>query len=445
MSNAPFFNLGFSSIGLIPQQSNFPSAIDGQPKYPWISKALPFILISNNPNDNPDYSDLQTAMNEVGSGIFYVRNTGTPYAFDTVYNTASNQVVVFEAGTQINTISTTVAFVVAYTSDGTPLSNIYWYGNGAILTLPANSRTYGIWITNNSTTAPTSAPRNIVVDGFIINGNGSTNNLVFIQNAQGYSSPTPYNLQISNFVIRNMYLYNNYFSSFNIFGSATNGLIENVLIDNSSVPAGHDYSALIIHSSNGTVNNITFINVMVKGNGNSGQVLEIQGNINPNAVVVTSNLRFIDCIFDSGSSTPVNAGNGGAYLDDNNGTLNEAYITNIDFINCQWVNTVITYQSTSTHFGYIRFIGGTPTGYENNLAGRIVGSNYITISVGSSPFAYFNQYDFPIIVIVSGGSVSQITYDGYQTGLTSGAFLLMPTHFITVTYSSAPTMTAISI
>ena len=132
MSNAPFFNLNISSIGLIPQQSNFPSAIDGQPKYPWMSKALPFVLISNDPNDDPDYNDLQTAMNEVGSGIFYVRNTGTPYTFNTVYNTANNQVVIFEAGTQINTSSTIVAFVVAYTSTGTPLNNIYWYGNGAI-------------------------------------------------------------------------------------------------------------------------------------------------------------------------------------------------------------------------------------------------------------------------------------------------------------------------
>jgi len=59
MSNAPFFYLNVSSIGIIPQQSNFPSAIDGAPNYPWVanisSKALPFVLISNNPNDNPDY------------------------------------------------------------------------------------------------------------------------------------------------------------------------------------------------------------------------------------------------------------------------------------------------------------------------------------------------------------------------------------------------------
>jgi len=446
MSNAPFFNLGISSIGLIPQQSNFPSAIDGQPKYPWISisKALPFVLISNNPNDNPDYSDLQTAMNEIGSGIFYVRNTGTPYTFNTVYNTADNQVVIFEAGTQINTTATNYAFVVAYTSSGTPLNNIFWYGNGAILTLPTNSRAYGIKITPPIGT-PTTAPRNIVVDGFIINGNGSTNNLIFISNHQSYTTQTPYTLQISNFIIRNMYLYNNHFSTFNVYGSATNGLIENVLIDNSTVPAGNDYSALIVHSPEGTVNNLTFINVMVKANGSSGQVLEIQGNINPNAVVVTSHIRFIDCIFDTGASSPVIAGSGGAYLDDNNHTPNSAYITNIDFINCKWINTIISYQSTASHFGYIRFIGSQPQGFTGTLLGRSIGSNNTSITVGASPFTYTNSYDFPVIVIVNGGEVIGIALDDVKTGAIAGAFLLLPNHTLQVTYIKAPTMTAISV
>lgn len=450
MSNAPFFNFNIGSIGIIPQQSNFPSAIDGTPSYPWVAninakaKSLPFVLISNNPNDNPDYSDLQTAMNEIGSGIFYVRNTGTPYTFGTVYNTASNQVVIFEAGTQVNTTSTTVAFVVAYTSSGTPLNNIYWYGNGAILTLPANSRTYGIKITPPVGT-PTTAPRNIVIDGFIINGNGCTNNLIFISNNQPYTTQTPYNLQIANFIIRNMYLYNNHFSTFNIYGSATNGLIENVLIDNSTVPAGNDYSALIVHSPEGTVNNLTFINVMVKGNGSSGQVLEIQGNVNSGAVVVTSHLRFIDCIFDTGASSPVGAGSGGPYLDDNNGTANSAYITNIDFINCQWINAIISYQSTASHFGYIRFIGSQPQGFSGTLSGRSIGSNNTAITVGASPFTYTNSYDFPVIVTVSGGAVTGIALDSVTTGATAGAFLLLPNHTLQVTYTTAPTMTAISV
>ena len=448
MSNAPFFNLGISSIGLIPQQSNFPSAIDGQPKYPWISisKALPFVLISNNPNDNPDYSDLQTAMNEIGSGIFYVRNTGTPYTFNTVYNTADNQVVIFEAGTQINTTSTTVAFVVAYTSSGTPLNNIYWYGNGAILTLPANSRVYGIGISPASPSiVPTTGARNIVVDGFIINGNGSSVNAISINNNQSSTTQTPYSAQISNFIIRNMYIYNNYFSSFNISGSTTNGLIENVIIDNSSVPAGQDYSALIMHSNVGTVNYLTFINVIVKANGSSGQVLEIQGSTASGAVTVTSHIRFIDCIFDTGASSPVAAGSGGPYLDDNNGTSNSAYITNIDFINCQWINAIITYQSTASHFGYIRFIGSQPQGFSGNLLGRSIGSNNTSLIVNTSPFTYTNTYDFPVIITVSGGTVSAIALDGVTTGATSGAFLLLPNHILQVTYSSTPTITAISI
>jgi len=242
-----------------------------------------------------------------------------------------------------------------------------------------------------------------------------------------------------------MYLYNNHFSTFNIVGSATNGLIENVLIDNSAVPAGKDYSALIIHSPQGTVNNLTFINVMVKGNGSSGQVLEIQGNINSGAVVITSHLRFIDCIFDTGASSPVSAGSGGPYLNDNNGGSNSAYITNIDFINCQWINAIVTYQSNAIHFGYIRYIGSQPQGFSGTLSGRSIGSNNTSIAVGTSPFTYTNSYDFPIIVTVSGGTVSAIALDGITTGATAGAFMLLPNHTLQVTYSSAPTMTAISI
>ena len=453
MSNAPFFNFNVSSIGLIPQQSNFPSAIDGQPKYPWVAnistKALPFVLISNNPNDNPDYSDLQTAMNEVGSGIFYVRNTGTPYTFNTVYNTADNQVVIFEAGTQINTtgINSTSqlnAIIVGYTPNATPLNNVYWYGNGTVINLPANSKVFGIIIQPFLTT-PTGGARNIIVDGFIINGNGSTANAFSINNLQPYTSQTPYNLQIANVIVRNIYIHNNYFSSFNIAGSVTNALIENVLIDNSTVPAGNDYSALIVHSNNGNVNYLTFQNVMVKGNGSSGQVLEIQGAPQSGAVTVTSHLRFIDCIFDTGASSPVSAGSGGPYLDDNNGTSNSAYITNIDFINCQWINAIISYQSNATHFGYIRFIGSQPQGFSGTLSGRSIGSNNTSISVGSSPFTYTNNYDFPIMVTVSGGAVTSIALDGVTTGAVAGAFLLLPNHTLQVTYTTAPTMTAISV
>ncbi|MFP3317482.1 MAG: hypothetical protein RXN79_03720 [Candidatus Nanopusillus sp.] len=77
--------------------------------------------------------------------------------------------------------------------------------------------------------------------------------------------------------------------------------------------------------------------------------------------------------------------------------------------------------------------------------GRSIGSNNTSISVGASPFTYTNSYDFPVIITVHGGTVSAIALDGVTTGATSGAFLLLPNHTLQVTYSSAPTMTAISI
>jgi hypothetical protein len=46
---------------------------------------------------------------------------------------------------------------------------------------------------------------------------------------------------------------------------------------------------------------------------------------------------------------------------------------------------------------------------------------------------------------VSGGTVTGIALDSVTTGATAGAFLLLPNHTLQVTYSSAPTMTAISV
>jgi parallel beta-helix repeat protein len=70
-----------------------------------------------------------------------------------------------------------------------------------------------------------------------------------------------------------------------------------------------------------------------------------------------------------------------------------------------------------------------------------------TISVGASPFTYTNNTDAPILIIISGGNVSSISYNrgGSSTILpiTSGSIWLGIGDSITVTYTSAPTMIAI--
>lgn len=70
------------------------------------------------------------------------------------------------------------------------------------------------------------------------------------------------------------------------------------------------------------------------------------------------------------------------------------------------------------------------------------------ITPGASPYAYQNTGTTPQDVIVSGGTVSAIDFSRtggtyYTTGQTAGMFRLEPWDFLKVTYSVAPTMTAI--
>ena len=54
---------------------------------------------------------------------------------------------------------------------------------------------------------------------------------------------------------------------------------------------------------------------------------------------------------------------------------------------------------------------------------------------------YTNYFGCPVLVTISGGTVTQIAINGVNTGLTSGAFVLGPDNSIKVTHSSNPAWT----
>jgi len=71
-----------------------------------------------------------------------------------------------------------------------------------------------------------------------------------------------------------------------------------------------------------------------------------------------------------------------------------------------------------------------------------------SIAVGLSPFIFQNTRKYDNSVIVSGGTVSDIKWSRdrinfYETGQSSGMFLLSPGDSLKVTYSSVPTMTQV--
>lgn len=235
--------------------------------------------------------------------------------------------------------------------------------------------------------------------------------------------------------------------------------MEDLDIDCSGLP-DIDYSNPFVWSAQGTCHDIIFRRCHFKGNGVSGQVPELQGSSvsgGAPASSVTSKILFVDCIFDSGASSVVLAGSGGGFLDDNNSAAENAYITDVEFLRCYWINNGLSLQTNSsvspTPYGYIRFVDcrnmpGQISGY---LPGRWpidspTNNPATAISVGTSPFTYPASKNpsvgdsFSETIVVEGGTVSVIAYDGLTTGLTSGVFRVSPGDYITVTYSSRPNM-----
>jgi hypothetical protein len=62
-----------------------------------------------------------------------------------------------------------------------------------------------------------------------------------------------------------------------------------------------------------------------------------------------------------------------------------------------------------------------------------------TPTVPASP-ATFGPYNYPVMIIVYGGTVSDISIRGLSTGLTSGTFYLHPGDTLTITYTATPTV-----
>lgn len=79
------------------------------------------------------------------------------------------------------------------------------------------------------------------------------------------------------------------------------------------------------------------------------------------------------------------------------------------------------------------------------VASEVAESN---IPVGASPFLYQNVTQRPCTVLISGGTVTTISFsrDGvtfYLVGVLAGSFHLSPGDFLRVVYILAPTMTLV--
>lgn len=83
--------------------------------------------------------------------------------------------------------------------------------------------------------------------------------------------------------------------------------------------------------------------------------------------------------------------------------------------------------------------GKNANGWVINNPGHNPVGNFTSPSVPASTVAYTNQYGYPCMVSVYGGTVTVIAIDAVATGLTSGTFVVAHGETISLTYSAAPT------
>lgn len=343
-------------------------------------------------------------------------------------------------------------------------SNCYWIGNGATVDGAGRPTNYVIQVNlNGPLNGGSTVASNCEFGGFnLINIAGSA---LFCGTTNG-NGATPTDLQ-QNHNIR-LFQITAKFSSSTVQNnggipvgvvSCNRIVLEDLDIDCSTFPS-IDYSNPFVWSGQGNTHDIVFLRCRFKGNGIRGQVPELQGSSVSGGAPsssVTSKILFSDCIFDSGASSVVFAGSGGGYFDDNNGAAFNAVITDVEFLRCYWINSGVTLQSNSSvtpsPYGYIRFrdCRNMPGGFSGYLPGRWpidapTNNPPVAISVGTSPFTYplgknpANADPFSETIIVQGGTVSSIAFDGITTGLTSGVFRLFPGDYITVIYTTRPNM-----
>ncbi len=414
-------------------------------------------LLNNGANFGPDTpstvtTGIQEALNAVAAaGGGTIKLLPGAYSISAAVYTPGDHITVPGDPGATLTINGNYAFHMATDSGGGMHSWVAWVGHGTKVNLNGFASNIG----DSTLTAPSTA-HHLLVSGFEVYGGNAP---YFVAIATTNSAQTGAEQQYGEILLEDLHLH-----SFANAGSGTGLLITNsnvtcrrVFIDGSDYPSV-DHSVLFCHggpenaSNYGTCENVWFENVHVKNNGTSGQVVELQGNGTASANGILRNVTFVDCTFDSGASSPVIAGLGGPYIDDNNGAANSAYVANIRFRDCKFVNCVMEYQSSASYIGSITYAGSGPqttstypTGATGSLRGRDNngGTLYtVSITVGTSPYSYRNLDGCWEIVYVTGGSVSSITLNSVATGVTSGQFRLGPGDVLTVTYSpTAPTMT----
>jgi hypothetical protein len=380
-------------------------------------------------------------------------------------------------GCQVNMAdpSTGVAIIVA---------NLFEHTVNGPLTSPSS-----LTIGQYGPPAVTDQAHHVVVDNFEVynlSGNAiwfQTNNT----NTSGTSAPHPtISQQARQWRVSNIYAHSWFPTSPSLDGrivgisSVRLFTLDHIYLDLRSLPSqSNGWAGLFVFSARGDTAGIKVLNSVVvlssqsyTGSGGTEEILELQGSGQASNYGGQSTYRVLldNCVFmienESGYPTfPIgSAGNvqGGAFIDDSNGASNGSVISDFEFRNCEFINVGIVLEENASgiqYFGYARFsncrfefpsnpLPGGDTFYGGIAGGNLSGRGPFALSpsgramtVPASTTPYTNSWGFDERIIVQGGSVTEIDFNGVKTGVTQGSFFLRTGDSLTLTYSSAPAMT----
>lgn len=452
----------------------------------WVDiRTAPFVNVSatglaegqppnNGCNFGPDTpgtttSGIQEALNFIAAtgGTVYC-TLGAYQLSNGIFFTGSNQTLEFEAGCSLTFgngltgIKANYDSIIGYpalifmgstvtASSPAPYCSQRFIGNSLTIDWGSNSSIDGFHIVNpgpeSSPSYSGAAGEDYVIEGVASSGTLLNAVLKVYNYYQGTSGMTPTDF-IRHIRVSRLYDVRGATSSgsgFALLGGWAQSLFEDIEVDLSA--SSGDQSNCFLQGNAGEARQGEFRRCRFRANGTSGQVLEVQGNSRASSTNVgTHDILFEDCVSDSGASSgaPV-GGSGGAYLDDTNGVGGAVgYTYNIEFRRCVWYNCGMSFQSVGNQFGYLRFIGPNPGAFSGSLGQRGPNVSGPTVTVGASPFTYQNLDGFPETAVIHGGTGVSVTQNGVTTGLTQGAFSLNPGDSVTITYTTAPTVTKIA-
>ena len=421
----------------------------------------------------PPYSQtsgLQEALNSIASGgtiqdIGGVDGTGAPVPYlleTTLYGQGNDQTLILNGNSilKLGLPTGNSAFGPFYY--GKNFSRCRWLGNGA--TIDLNNLALSLPLFDLSqTTSDTNRSQGCELSGFNIDtGYSNPVRIINMGYPSGTSNPLPTfdqcvrQFRISRINVSADFSGTSSANMIDIAGSVREIVFNDCTFDYSMAP-GFSGQVLYVGSNNGESRDIVFRRCLFRTNG-SGNVIQLEGANNGLATptVQTRYIAFYDCEIDSGetSGNVGHTGTGGVLLDDNGGTNTNAFLNNVEWVRCNFVDGVnsgstgISFEASSvgTIFGYVRFRdcavpspGFVDPSHYTFPYRRPASAVPVSVpnGVGTSQFTYVNTEGVDLVVVVyqGSGSISDIKVDSQETGLTSGVFLLAPLHNLVVTYT----------